>query len=99
MMFTELSVVHLLISVSVALTWKVSLTSISTMLTSVTLCCQIIYLSRFHLVHYLDDTHRVTEVSIVEMEVRLTFHHTASRSSRFHRNHHQMVFQESERCV
>ena len=26
----------------------------------------------------------------------LTFHHTASRSSRFHRNHHQMVFQESE---
>ena len=26
----------------------------------------------------------------------LTFHHTASRSSRFHRNHHQMVFQETE---
>ena len=26
----------------------------------------------------------------------LTFHHTASRSSRFHRNHHQVVFQETE---
>ena len=26
----------------------------------------------------------------------LTFHHTASRSSRFHRNHHQMAFQETE---
>ena len=26
----------------------------------------------------------------------LTFHHTASRPSRFHRNHHQMVFQETE---
>ena len=38
----------------------------------VALCCQIIYLSRFHLVHYLDDTHRVTEVSIVKMEIRCT---------------------------
>ena len=26
----------------------------------------------------------------------LTFHHAASRPSRFHRNHHQVVFQESE---
>ena len=39
----------------------------------VALCCQIIYLSRFHLVHYLDDTHRVTEVGIVKVEVWLTF--------------------------
>lgn len=26
----------------------------------------------------------------------LTFYHTAYRSSRFHRNHHQVVFQETE---
>ncbi|MBV4178166.1 hypothetical protein [Segatella copri] len=26
----------------------------------------------------------------------LTFYHTASWSSRFHRNHHQVVFQETE---
>ena len=39
----------------------------------VALSSQIVNLGRFHLVHHLDDTHRVAEIGIVKMEVGLAF--------------------------
>ena len=39
----------------------------------VALSSQVVNLSRFHLVHHLDDTHRVAEIGIVKMEVGLAF--------------------------
>ena len=39
----------------------------------VALSSQVVNLGRFHLVHHLDDTHRVAEIGIVKMEVGLAF--------------------------
>ena len=38
-----------------------------------TLSSKVIHLSRLHLVHHLDDTHRVAEIGIVKVEVGATF--------------------------